>query len=108
MLKLGDFKLRALAPHELNGAGEALAMIRPENVRLVGHGAGADNQVPGMVEEVVYLGFHKEVRVRLATGVLVKVDVPNDADVRYAQGDPVDVELPGHHLQVLAIEPEHA
>jgi len=108
MLKLGDFKLRALAPHELNGAGEALAMIRPENVRLVGHGAGADNQVPGMVEEVVYLGFHKEVRVLLATGVLVKVDVPNDADVRYAQGDPVDVELPGHHLQVLAIEPEHA
>jgi spermidine/putrescine transport system ATP-binding protein len=108
MLKLGDFKLRALAPAELNGAGEALAMIRPENVRLVGHGAGSENQVPGMVEEVVYLGFHKEVRVRLATGVLVKVDVPNEADVLYAQGDPVDVELPGHHLQVLAIEPEHA
>jgi TOBE domain len=60
-----------------------------------------------MVEEVVYLGFHKEVRVRLATGVLVKVDVPNEADVRYVQGDPVDVELPGHHLQVLAVEPEH-
>ena len=81
-------------------------MIRPENVRLVGHGAGSDNHVPGMVEEVVYLGFHKEVRVRLATGVLLKADVPNDADVRYAQGDAVDVELPGHHLQVRAVERE--
>ena len=33
-----------------------------------------------MVEEVVYLGFHQDVRVRLATGALVRGDVPNDGD----------------------------
>ena len=39
-------------------------MIRPERVRLGAHGDGGENRVPGMVEEVVYLGFHQEVRVR--------------------------------------------
>ena len=34
--------------------------------------------LPGMIEEVVYLGFHQEVRVRLASGALIKADVPND------------------------------
>jgi hypothetical protein len=58
-----------------------------------------------MVEEVVYLGFHEEVRVRLANGTLVKVDVPNDdeqADLE--QGDPVSVYLPARHLRVLAAD----
>ena len=42
-----------------------------------------------MVEEVVYLGFHQEVRVRLATGTLVKADVSNDDEqVEHEQGDP--------------------
>ena len=49
----------------------SLAMIRPENVRLRPHGAEGENNIPGMVEEVVYLGFHREVRVRLATGAIV-------------------------------------
>ena len=65
-------------------------MIRPERVRVEPHGAEGENRVPGMVEEVVYLGFHQEVRVRLATGALVKLDVPNDDEaVEYEQGDPV-------------------
>ena len=65
-------------------------MIRPENVRLEPHGTTGENRVPGMVEEVVYLGFHQEVRVRLATGALVKADVPNDGEqVEHEQGDPV-------------------
>ena len=55
-------------------------MIRPENVRLEPHGTTGENRLPGMVEEVVYLGFHQEVRVRLATGTLVKADVSNDDD----------------------------
>jgi len=58
--------------------------------------------VPGMVEEVVYLGFHQEMRVRLATGALVKVDVPNDDEtVEYEQGDPVAVHLPAAHVRIL-------
>ena len=80
-------------------------MIRPENVRLEPHGTTGENRVPGMVEEVVYLGFHQEVRVRLATGTLVKADVPNDDEpVEYEQGDPVSVHLPPRHLRVLAAD----
>ena len=70
-------------------------MIRPENVRLEAHGTTGENRLPGMVEEVVYLGFHQEVRVRLATGTLVKADVSNDDEqVEHEQGDPVSVHLP--------------
>ena len=47
-----------------------------------------------MVEEVVYLGFHQDVRVRLATGALVRADVPNDGESpEYEQGDAVTVHL---------------
>jgi spermidine/putrescine ABC transporter ATP-binding subunit len=102
-LKLGSFSLDAASPPD--GVTDALAMIRPENVRLEPHGAEGANRVPGMVEEVVYLGFHQEVRVRLATGVVVKADVPNDDEHReHEQGDPVAVHLPARHLRVLAVE----
>jgi spermidine/putrescine transport system ATP-binding protein len=105
-LKLGDFGLRCERGADGDGDGTAsLVMIRPENVRLEPHGAGGENRVPGMVEEVVYLCFHHEVRVRLATGTLVKADVPNDGDhEEFSQGDPVAVHLPARHLRVLAGE----
>jgi spermidine/putrescine transport system ATP-binding protein len=101
VLALGNFKLRAA---QRNGAdsGEAVAMIRPERVRVEPHGAEGENRLPGMVEEVVYLGFHQEMRVRLATGALVKVHVPNDGEaVEYEQGDPVAVHLPAAHVRLL-------
>jgi ABC-type Fe3+/spermidine/putrescine transport system ATPase subunit len=80
-------------------------MIRPENVRLEPHGNGGENRLPGMVEEVVYLGFHQEVRVRLATGTLLKADVTNEDDaVEYEQGNAVSVHLPARHLRVLAAD----
>ena len=84
---------------------DAVAMIRPENIRLEAHGTTGENRLPGMVEEVVYLGFHQEVRVRLATGTLVKADVSNDDEqVEHEQGDPVSVHLPPRHLRVLAAD----
>jgi spermidine/putrescine transport system ATP-binding protein len=103
-LGLGSFALRAdRCP--LGSGSDAVAMIRPENVRLEPQGNGGENRVPGMVEEVVYLGFHQEVRVRLANGTLIKVDVPNDDEqVEYEQGDPVCVHLPPRHLRVLAAD----
>ena len=96
---MGEFSLRA----EVNGqTGDALAMIRPERVRLEPHGSGGENRVPGMVEAVVYLGFHQDVRVRLASGALVRCDVPNDGTpVEHASGDPVSVHLPANCLRVL-------
>jgi spermidine/putrescine transport system ATP-binding protein len=109
-LHVGSFELHAERQGAAVAGGSALAMIRPENLRLQPRGGDGENAVPGMVEEVVYLGFHHEVRVRLATGTLVKADIPND-DERddYAQGDPVTVLMPARHLRVLAAdEPEAA
>ena len=104
-LTLGDFSLRSRAACEVTGP--ALAMIRPEYVRLEPHGASGENRVPGMVEEVVYLGFHQDVRVRLATGALVRADVPNDGEAPdYSQGDAVAVHLRAGNLQVLATDDE--
>jgi spermidine/putrescine transport system ATP-binding protein len=103
-LALGSFELRAETCTLSQGA-DAVAMIRPENVRLEPHGATGENRLPGMVEEVVYLGFHQEVRVRLATGTLVKADVSNDDEqVEHEQGDPVSVHMPPRHLRVLAAD----
>jgi spermidine/putrescine transport system ATP-binding protein len=102
-LELGAFSLRVERPGTAAGGDEGLAMIRPENVRLEARETPGENRLPGMVEEVVYLGFHQEVRVRLATGALVKVDVPNNGDHHaYGQGDAVAVHLPPRHLRVLS------
>jgi spermidine/putrescine transport system ATP-binding protein len=102
-LELGAFELRAERAGAPAGGDEGLVMIRPENVRIEARQTAGENRLPGMVEEVVYLGFHQQVRVRLATGALVKVDVPNNGDERaFAQGDPVAVHLPPRYLRVLA------
>jgi spermidine/putrescine transport system ATP-binding protein len=103
-LGLGSFSLRAETCAVPDGT-DALAMIRPENVRLEEHGTDGENRIPGMVEEVVYLGFHHEVRVRLATGTLLKVDVStDDGAVEREQGDAVAVHMPAKHLRVLATD----
>jgi spermidine/putrescine transport system ATP-binding protein len=103
-LGLGSFELRAETCALAQG-DDAVAMIRPENIRLEPHGTTGENRMPGMVEEVVYLGFHQEVRVRLATGTLLKADVSNDDDhVEHEQGDPVCVHMPPRHLRVLAAD----
>jgi spermidine/putrescine transport system ATP-binding protein len=104
-LDLGTFSLSAgqAAP---GGPGTAvMGMIRPENLRLEPHGTEGENVLPGMVEDVVYLGFHRDVRVRIPTGALLRIDVANDDEgVEYAQGDAVAVRIPPRHLRVLAVD----
>jgi spermidine/putrescine transport system ATP-binding protein len=102
-LKLGDFLLRASDTIPPTPPGEeAIAMIRPERVKIEPQGSTGENRLPGMIEEVVYLGFHQELRVRLASGALVRVDLPNDGTVvERSQGDAVAVHLPPECLRVL-------
>jgi spermidine/putrescine transport system ATP-binding protein len=102
-LGLGPYSLHAA--HARVSDGDALAMIRPERVRLEPRAQEGENRLPGMVEEVVYLGFHRELRVRLATGALIKANEPNDgAATEWAQGDAVSVHLPPECLRVLAAD----
>jgi spermidine/putrescine transport system ATP-binding protein len=82
-------------------------MIRPEYVKLEPQGSEGENRVPGMVEEVVYMGFHQDVRVRLANGDLIRADVPNDGDApEYEQGNAVSVHLRAANLRVLDDYPD--
>jgi len=102
-LSLGRFELRSETATPPDG--DAVAMIRPEYVRLEPQGGSGENRLPGMVEEVVYLGFHQTVSIRLATGALVRADVPNDGDApEYEQGDAVTVHLRAQNLRVLATD----
>ena len=105
VVEVGSFALRTAQGIPPGADSEAVAMIRPENVRLREHGATGENVIPAMVDEVVYLGFHQEVRVRIPTGALLRVDVPNDDEqVEYRQGDAVAVHLPPRHVRLLAHE----
>ena len=84
-------------PHG-RGAGDDPARARAAGAARL----GGENRVPGMVEAVVYLGFHQDVRVRLASGALVRCDVPNDGSaLEHSSGDPVCVHLPADCLRVL-------
>ena len=101
--EIGAFAVHAADAPPGPAGSRAIAMIRPENVRLREHGATGENIIPAMVDEVVYLGFHQEVRVRIPTGALLRVDVPNDdEEVEYRQGDAVAVHLPPRHVRLLA------
>jgi spermidine/putrescine transport system ATP-binding protein len=107
--EIGTFAVRSTQAAPGPAGTRAVAMIRPENARLCEHGATGENVIPAMVEEVVYLGFHEEVRVRIPTGALLRVDVPNDGDpVEHSQGDAVAVQLPPRHVRLLAREEEPA
>ncbi len=104
---LGNFTLRSNSSPEQAGVGKA--MIRPEYVKLEPQGADGENRVPGMVEEVVYMGFHQDVRVRLANGDLIRATVPSDGESpEYHQGNAVAVYLRAANLRVLDDSPEKA
>ena len=79
-------------------------MIRPENVRLEPQGGTGENRLPGMVEEVVYLGFHQEV----ASGCDRRAGQGRRPQRRrapeYEQGDAVTVHLRAQNLRVLAAD----
>ncbi len=100
-VRLGDITLRA-AQGSVRTPGPARAVLRPERVQLLPHGGSGPNQVPGMVERLVYLGSTTQVLVRLAAGTSVQAMVPNTGDtVPWQHGTPVSVLLPPEALRLL-------
>jgi spermidine/putrescine transport system ATP-binding protein len=100
-VRLGEAELRAAAGRTAT-RGEATLVVRPERVRLEEHGSAGPNQVPGMVERVIYLGASVQVVVRLAAGGTVQALVQSTNDgLSWRQGTPVQAHLPAEALRVL-------
>lgn len=100
-VKVGEFELYA-GRGDMTTTGDTRIVIRPERVKLEPADATGENNIPGMVDRVVYLGNANQVIVRLAHGESVQALVQNTGDeLHYKQGDPVKVHLPAQALRVL-------
>jgi ABC-type Fe3+/spermidine/putrescine transport system ATPase subunit len=88
---------------DVSAHGSVKIVARPERVRLLEHGARAENCMPGMVERTVYVGSSLQVIVQLAAGGTVQASVANSgAQSTYSHGTPVAVQVPAEALRVLA------
>lgn len=100
-VKVGDFELDA-GCGQTSASGKVKLAIRPERVRLGGYGLSGENNMPAMVERVVFLGSATQVFVRLAPGALLQAMIQNDGSpIAWSQGLPVSVQLPSEALRVL-------
>ncbi len=101
-ITVGSFGLIAGAG-ALRESGTLRAVIRPERVVVEATGTSGPNRLPGMIERVVFVGSTSDIRVRLATGELVRSLVANGgaAAISYEQGTPVSVLLPVEGLRIL-------
>ncbi|HUO72746.1 MAG TPA: ABC transporter ATP-binding protein [Solirubrobacteraceae bacterium] len=107
-VRIGEFTLRA-GCGDLSARGPVKIVARPERVRLLPHGASAENCLPAMIERTVYVGSSLQVMTRLATGAAVQASVANSGTAHeYSQGTPVAVQLPADALRVLASGPAPA
>ncbi len=69
--RIGDFTLRC-GQGATSATGVVHAVIRPERVVVGDHGVTGDNTLPGLIDRVVFVGSVLDVRVRLATGELLR------------------------------------
>ena len=101
-LRVGDYTLHA-RHGDVDARGPVRCVIRPERVRLRPFDDGDGNAIPGMVEQVVYLGDAIQLMVRLAIGWTLHAKIQNDGEhsLSYSQGTPVKVELPVGAVRVL-------
>ena len=101
-LRVGDYTLHA-RHGDVDARGPVRCVIRPERVRLRPFDDGDGNLIPGMVEQVVYLGDAIQLMVRLAIGWTLHAKIQNDGEhsLNYSQGTPVKVELPVGAVRVL-------
>jgi spermidine/putrescine transport system ATP-binding protein len=100
-LRIGDFEIDATCG-SVGSTGAVRLAIRPERVQLGEYGTTGPNQVPAMVERLVFLGSATQVFVRLAPGALLQALVQNQGQaLPYSQGTPVSALLPADALRVL-------
>ncbi|HET8979883.1 MAG TPA: ABC transporter ATP-binding protein [Solirubrobacteraceae bacterium] len=100
-VRLGEFVLGAEAG-DLRATGKVKLAIRPERIHLHPHESTGANQMPGMVERLVFLGSTTQIFVRLANGAALQALERNDGKgLPYSQGTPVRIELPADALRVL-------
>jgi spermidine/putrescine transport system ATP-binding protein len=101
-VQVGEFALRVAEERPAPASEEVKLFIRPERIRLEPRGASGTNQIPAIVERVVYRGASSQVFVRFPTGEQVQAFVQNGDDrAPYASGDPVSAHLPPEALRVL-------
>jgi len=100
--RVGDFTLRC-GQGATTATGVVHAVIRPERVVIGEQGTTGDNTLPGLIDRVVFVGSVLDVRVRLATGELLRSLVTNDGGERIptVQGTPVSVHLPPEAVRLL-------
>jgi spermidine/putrescine transport system ATP-binding protein len=109
-LKLGEVTLTTTNEVPAGQGEKAQAVIRPERVGVEPHGSAGANQVPALVERVVYLGAATQLILRLATGESVQAVVGNDDPILpgLSQGTPVQAYFPADALRVLPGAPAAA
>ena len=69
--RVGEFTLRC-GQGATSATGVVHAVIRPERVSIGEQGLNGDNTLPGLIDRVVFVGSVLDVRVRLASGELVR------------------------------------
>ena len=62
-------------------AGPCKCVVRPERVKLEPYDSGGENRVPGIVEQLVYLGSATRVIVHLATGQTLQSLIQSDGTI---------------------------
>ncbi len=82
-VQLGDARLR-VNTGQLDLRGAAKIVIRPEQVKLVDEGSTDENQMPGMVDRLVYLGPTTQLIVRCPGDIAIQTLVTNADTARTA------------------------
>lgn len=97
-VRSGQVSLRTTSEFQAPPGQAVTLMVRPEELEL---GEGEENQVPGIVESINFLGAIVRVRVDTASGPLT-ADLFNERLLKLPKvADPVTVSFPAHACWVM-------
>jgi iron(III) transport system ATP-binding protein len=90
--------LQAVCPGGVQAGEQVSLSIRPENIRLHSTERAATNVLPGVVEQLMFLGEYLDCRVRVGDALLLSRQHPS---APLSRGDGVFVELPVEQCAVI-------